>query len=390
VAKNNNCVAISDTEGTIYSYAQLFKKATGLSQYLTTHFGQVQTVGIYAQPGSNVLLLNISLAMAGITSINVNPDLDEENKRKILEKCDVLIGDISPNQSLSSHLTVHQIKDIMDQSVNLKKTISKEKTEKKLIKKNDLATIAFEKNEKGQWTEVMLSHQNILASAKGLMQIFQAQQGLKVLSTLPLHTAYGYSLNLCLPLLTGMTIIHTGRIGDTKELINAIIKQKVEILFVNDQEVRQLYESGKPEVWLTIETIVTGKDAVAPEIQKILHQDFNVAIHESIGFTKYGAVIAVSSPNYKLKDIAGLPIAQTGSKTNSYGRPIPGIAIKVVDPDNYDIELGANEIGAMLLKGACLSSASNGIADDQFTWVNSGYLGAIDQDGFVKVEEEQT
>ncbi|MCK5470390.1 MAG: AMP-binding protein, partial [Cyclobacteriaceae bacterium] len=122
--------------------------------------------------------------------------------------------------------------------------------------------------------------------------------------------------------------------------------------------------------------------------QKILHQDFKVAIHESIGFTEYGAVIAVSSPNYKLKDIGGLPITQTGNKTNSYGRPIPGIAIKVVDPDNYDVELGANEIGAMLLKGACLSCASDRIANDQITWVKSGYEGAIDQDGFVILERD--
>lgn len=129
---------------------------------------------------------------------------------------------------------------------------------------------------------------------------------------------------------------------------------------------------------------------MAPEIQKILHQDFNEAIHESICFTEHGAVIAVSSPNYKLKDIAGVPIAQTGSKTNSYGRPIPGIAVKVVDPDNYDIELGPNEVGAMLLKGACLSTSSNGYADDQLTWQPSGYEGAIDQDGFLKLGQDLT
>lgn len=108
--------------------------------------------------------------------------------------------------------------------------------------------------------EVGLTHQNILASAKGLMQIFKVQQGRKILSTMPLHTAYGYSLNLWLPLLTGMTIIHSDHVDDIGEFINTIIKQKVDILFANDQDIRRLYESGAPEVWLTIDTIVTGKN----------------------------------------------------------------------------------------------------------------------------------
>lgn len=390
VAKDNNCVAISDAGGAKYSYTELLNKATGLSQYLATHFGQVQTVGIYAQPGANVLFLNVSLAIAGVTSININPDLDEKDKHEVFKKCDVLIGDINLKQPLSEHITFYKIKDILDRTDHIKKTLASKKSGVNRIGKKDLAAIAFEKNEKDQLIEVGLTHQNILASTKGLMQIFKVQQGRRILSTMPLDTAYGYSLNLWLPLLTGMTIIHTKNVHDIKKLINTITKQKVDILFANDQDIQQLYESGNSEVWHTIDTIVTGMDQVAPEIQKILHQDFKVSVHESMGFTEYGAVIAVSSPNYKLKDIAGLPIDQTGSKANSYGRPIPGIAVKVVDPNNYDVELGANEVGAMFIKGACLSSFANGMANGQMSWMKSGYMGAIDQDGFVKVEENHS
>ena len=49
--------------------------------------------------------------------------------------------------------------------------------------------------------------------------------------------------------------------------------------------------------------------------------------------------------------------------------PHEAIAIKVVDPDNPEIELGANEVGAMLIKGACLSSIANG----QMNWMKSGW-----------------
>ena len=218
---------------------------------------------------------------------------------------------------------------------------------------------------------------------KGLMKIFNVENQKRVLSTMPLHTAYGYSLNLWLPLLTGMTLVQANDSYDLDALANKIIKQKVNILFASNQMIHQLYESDNMEIWKSLDTIITGQDTVAQEIQSALHKAYNVSIHASIGFTAFGSVVAVDSPNYKLKDLAGKTISQLGSKTNSYGRPIPGIAFKIVDPNEPDIELGANEKGIIMLKGASLSCASNGVAQKQLIWQNSGFEGSIDHDGFV-------
>ena len=181
-------------------------------------------------------------------------------------------------------------------------------------------------------------------------------------------------------------MIHSKNSNSVNELADTIISQKVNILFATNQMIHQIYESGNKEVWLTLDTIITGQDTVAQEIQHILHEEFGISIHESIGFTQYGSVVAVSSPNYKLNDIKGKAISQLGSKSNRYGRPIPGIAIKIVDPTNLNIELGANEKGIMMLKGASLSCFTDRIIQDQqdqLIWLNSGFEAAIDQDGFI-------
>ena len=387
VAKKNSSTAILDADGSEYTYEDLFNKATELSNYLATHFNEVETAGIYGQRTSSVLLLNISLAMAGITSFNIDPLSNENNKQKILKKCDVLFGETSPTLPLPEGINFYNIKDIMAQSVVIEKVSVKGNKNINAIQKNDLAALVIEKNEQDEWIEVKLTHQNILASVKGLMKIFNVQKEKRVLSTIPFATAYGYSFDLWLPLLTGMTLVQANHSDSLKDLANTIVKQKVNILFATNEMIHQLYESGNPEVWLTIDTIVTGWDAVKPEIQHILYKDYNVSIHESIGFTAFGAVIAVNSPNYKLNDIKGKPISQLGSKTNSYGRPIPGIAIKIVDPNNADIEFGANKKGIMMLKGASLSNSSNPKANEQTTWQNSGFEGSIDHDGFVMLEK---
>ena len=387
VAKKNRAKAILDSEGGDYSFSELYDKATELGHYLTFHFSKNEIVGVYAQPNSSVLMLNISMAIAGITSINIDPLLIEENKREIFKKCDILIGEEDPNLPSPNGIKFYKINDIIAQSVKVEKPIVTENKVFRNINKNDSATIAFEYNEHGQWIEIILTHQNILASVKGLVKIFNVQKEKRVLSTMPLHTAYGYSLNLWLPLLTGMTIIHPKNSNSMDELANTIISQKVNILFATNQMIHQIYESGSKEVWRTLDTIITGQDTVASEIQNSLHKEFNISIHESIGFTKFGTVIAVSSPNYKLNDIKGKSISQLGSKSNRYGRPIPGIAIKIVDPTNSDIELGANEKGIMMLKGASLSCCcANESSPDPIAWLNSGFKGAIDQDGFVMLD----
>jgi len=386
VINKNNTTAILDTENISLTYSSLFEKVTGLSNYIAAHFGELEIVGIYSHDNYNALLLNISLAKAGITVINIDPLLDEKIKRKMFKKCDILIGEEGPEESLTQDINFFEMKDIINGSVVFEKQKINGKNDNNSSQKNDLATIVYELDERGEWKEIKLTHQNILASVKGLMKIFDVQKEKRVLSTIPLHTSYGYSLNLWLPLLTGMTLVHANLSGNTEELASIIIANKVNILFATNQMIHELYGSGNPEIWSTIDTIITGQDIVDSEIQHTLQKNYNVSIHESIGFTSYGAVIAVSSPNYRLNDIKGKPISQLGSKTNSYGRPIPGIAVKVVDPENLEVELGPGEFGTMLLKGASLGNAYNGNDDLELSWQNSGFKGAIDQDGFVLLE----
>lgn len=390
VAKKNSTKALAVAKGVDFSFSDLYDKASELNQYLATHFSKDKTVGIYAQPDTSVVILNIALAMAGITSINIDPLLIEKNKRKIFKKCDLLIGAEDQNLPLPNGVEFYKINDIMDQSVEIEMAVVNGIKDAKSIHKNDLATIIYEYNEHDQWIEIKLTHQNILASVKGLMKIFNVQRGKRVLSIMPLNKAYGYSLNLWLPLLTGMTIIHSNNSNSINELADTIISQKVNILFATNQMIHQIYESGNKEVWHTLDTIITGQETVSQEIQNILHKEFEISIHESIGFTQYGSVVAVSSPNYKLNDIKGKVISQLGSKSNRYGRPVPGIAIKIVDPTNLETELGANEKGVMMLKGASLGCSTNNIAQDQITWLNSGFEGAIDQDGFIMLDQGST
>lgn len=90
------------------------------------------------------MLLDVSLALAGITSININPDLDEKDKQKILEKCDMLISDIKLKKSLPEQITFYSMKDILYRADNMKGTMVSKKSGVNGIQKKNLAAITFE------------------------------------------------------------------------------------------------------------------------------------------------------------------------------------------------------------------------------------------------------
>ena len=247
---------------------------------------------------------------------------------------------------------------------------------------------SWDKNELDELVEVRLNHQNILASTKGLMQIFEESKGKKILSTIPFQSAYGYSLNLWLPLLTGMTIVQAHESERIENLASTICSKDVDILFADHNTVHQLYKSGNVKIWESLETIVTGWDAVDQNILNDLSQQFDITVLQSVGFVDYGSVIAVNSPNHKLKDINGKYISQLGNKPNTLGRPLPGIALKIVDPSDKNNELGYDQTGNLLIKGASLSGKPFGKDNGQYEWKNTGFKAAVDQDGFLTIKHK--
>ena len=390
IAKGNTTTAFIDPGGAHLSYRELHEKSMRLSRYLNGEFQHVKTMGIVARQQKDVFILLLALVRAGIASILVEPGWRKINSASLLEGCDLVITEKNLGADFSFRNKHYLLQDILTQSAKHVEISRYNGANSLTPKKHPFVMTTIEQNEAGQEVEVHLSHQNILAAIHGLTQIFDQTQGRRVLSTIPFHTAYGYSLNLWLPLLTGMMIVQTPHPNDFGDLAERIISERVEILFANRHTVQALFKMEDSSVWGTIETIITGQQAVEEHIQEILYRDFNVNLLQSIGFTAFGSVIAVNSPNFTLKDISGNPIRQHGSKSNTFGRPIPGVAVKILSSSQQGQELGVNEHGLIQVKGASLCHSDCGHKGSTINWRNTGFIGSVDQDGFLNVENRAT
>jgi 1-acyl-sn-glycerol-3-phosphate acyltransferase len=85
-------------------------------------------------------------------------------------------------------------------------------------------------------------------------------------------------------------------------------------------------------------------------------------------------LLIIETPNYDVKDISGKTYTIIGSKINTLGKPILGVAIKSVNDFGKDLE--ANQYGRLYIKSAMLNVNH---------WVETNFYGSIDEDGFVKI-----
>lgn len=99
------------------------------------------------------------------------------------------------------------------------------------------------------------------------------------------------------------------------------------------------------------------------------------------------AVVSMNIPDLDTKDVTGQRIIQRNHKKDSVGRPLPGIAVKTVNPSNDDEVMDENQPGTLLVKGFIVDCnpeiAKENIHDG---WYNTGVTGIIDEDGFIHLQ----
>jgi acyl-CoA synthetase (AMP-forming)/AMP-acid ligase II len=98
------------------------------------------------------------------------------------------------------------------------------------------------------------------------------------------------------------------------------------------------------------------------------------------------SVFAVNLHNYEGRDIVGKVLTQEAFDADSIGKALPGVAVKVVLPNDHSVEMNAGEEGLLLLKGASISPVRCGmVMQEHQEWMSTGWSGYIDSKGFIHI-----
>jgi acyl-[acyl-carrier-protein]-phospholipid O-acyltransferase/long-chain-fatty-acid--[acyl-carrier-protein] ligase len=100
--------------------------------------------------------------------------------------------------------------------------------------------------------------------------------------------------------------------------------------------------------------------------------------------TECSPVVAISTLDYRAPGFF-----QAGSRRGFVGHPLPGVSVRVVDPDSGD-PVGPNVPGMVLVKGPNVMRGYLGRDDLTAAvirdgWYVTGDIGLVDEDGFLKI-----
>jgi acyl-[acyl-carrier-protein]-phospholipid O-acyltransferase/long-chain-fatty-acid--[acyl-carrier-protein] ligase len=137
-----------------------------------------------------------------------------------------------------------------------------------------------------------------------------------------------------------------------------------------------------PEQFAFLRYVLTGAEKMRPELAQAFEKKFNIAPLEGYGCTEMGPVISVNRP-----DVPNEMPPQEGKRLGSVGRTLPGIAVRIVDPDTLQPKARGEE-GLLLVKGP--SRMTGYWNDPQRTAeaIHDGYyitgdIARMDEDGFL-------
>jgi acyl-[acyl-carrier-protein]-phospholipid O-acyltransferase / long-chain-fatty-acid--[acyl-carrier-protein] ligase len=212
-----------------------------------------------------------------------------------------------------------------------------------------------------------LSHQNILSTIYALEQVNDLDKYGQTTALFSKNTTMHAIINVWLPA--------------TQSIVGAYKNTMVNTIIGKNDDICEFLDKNNP---LELEHIIT--DFSESSILTKLVSSRTVCIQTGFGLLGNTPILSLNTTDFHGKDIAGKPLFQIGSKPNSAGRPLPGIAVQIVDPSNWNKVLKANEVGTILIKGAQISSAFTTKSVEYFNgWLNTKLTGYLDEKGFVNL-----
>ena len=250
------------------------------------------------------------------------------------------------------------------------------------------ATVIFTSGSTGDPKGVVLAHRNILSDIHQIRNHIHLRDDEVVLGILPFFHSFGFTVTIWTVLCLGRKAAYHFNPLDARLIGDLCEKQGVTMLFATPTYMRLYLQKCKREQFATLEKPILGAEKLKPELAREIREGLGVEPLEGYGCTELSPVAAVNVPNDVL-----LPDGRKvrGNKPGTVGLPLPGTAVKAVDPESgADLPQGA--VGMILVKGPQVMvgylnkpEATAKVVKDG--WYTTGDLGFVDDDGFLTITD---
>ena len=360
-----------------------------------------ENVGVFLPPSVGAALVNAGLLLHGKVAINLNYTASKDvvdacvakagiktivSSRKFSEKLGwepdgkrIYLEDLRPSKADQA---LHAALFFVFPSIVLERTFFS----KARGSLDRLATIMFTSGSTGTPKGVMLTHANILANLEAVAQVVQFSPSDRMLGALPFFHSFGFTATLWLPLRLGMGAVYHFNPLDARTIGNLVEEHKVTAILGTPTFLLAWMRRVDASKFKSLRLVVVGAEKLREEVAKAFAEKYGVTPLEGYGATELSPVASLNIP-----DISWPGIKQTGTKLGTVGQPLPGVFMKIIDPET-GVELGADKPGLLLVKGPNVMKGYLGDDAKTADVIKDGYyvtgdIARIDEDGFVTLTD---
>jgi len=379
---------LSDSLGVSLRGYSILARAIMISKWLKRSVGDRPHIGLLLPNVVVSALINLGLLLIGKVPVNLNYTIGQEALDKTIKIAKI-------ERVISSRRFLEKI------NLTLKaETLYVEDVTKELSLKDKLngflllflparclcrlfthqetnlapATILFSSGTTGEPKGVVLSHRSLLSNLMSIKASFALSQQDRLIGTLPFFHSFGFTVTLWLPLSMGFYTFYHPNPLDIKNIPLFIQQEHISLMVTTPTFCRHYLERTEPKMFASLKRVVTGAEKLPLLLAKKFQEKFNTPVVEGYGCTELGPVVSVNV---------------TGPRTGSVGLPMPGVAVKIVDPDT-GADKKTKQDGLLLIKSAAMMQGyfdAYDLTNNAFDsgWYKTGDMAKVDEDGYIYI-----
>ena len=375
-------------------------KTLFLAQRLKSVWQDQPMVGILLPPSVAGALVNYAALLLGKVPVNLNYTTNDDVLAACAKQCN--LKTVITSQALLDKLKL----TVPGQTILLEDLAAKPRVTEKLRAAllwpipapwlarllaaptglDSLLTVIFSSGSTGEPKGVMLSQYNIISNVEQCAQTFAFRHHDKILGILPFFHSFGFTVTLMLPALFAIGVVYHPNPVDAKGIGELVEKQRVTFLLATPTFLQVYLRGCAPEQFGSLQYVVTGAEKLPERVAQAFEDYFGIRPLEGYGATECSPAVAVNT-----RDFRAPGLRQVGAKRGKIGHPLPGISVKIVDPDTFQpIALG--QPGMLLVRGPNVMQGYLGRPEKTAEvirdgWYVTGDIAALDEDGFLTITD---
>jgi acyl-[acyl-carrier-protein]-phospholipid O-acyltransferase/long-chain-fatty-acid--[acyl-carrier-protein] ligase len=373
-----------------------------LARRLRPHWQDQSMVGILLPPSVPGALVNFAALLSGKVPVNLNYTASAETLASCARQCGL-------QTVVTSNAFLERVKvEVPGRPVPLEEAAAAPRIAERIIAfllallparwlekalgrvkpaaLDDPATVIFSSGSTGDPKGVLLSHYNIGSNIDQVGQTFMLGARDRMLGVLPFFHSFGFTVTLWLPATLGAGVVYHPSPLDAKVIGALVRRHQVTFLLSTPTFLQNYIRRCSPEDFGSLEFVVVGAEKLPERVAVAFEDAFGIRPFEGYGCTECSPVVAVNA-----RDFRAAGFRQVGAKRGKIGHPLPGVSVRIVDPDTMQpVPLGQS--GLLLVHGPNVMQGYLGRPEKtaevlQEGWYVTGDIAEMDEEGFLTITD---